>query len=128
MLNNKNKLLLAAIVAAIIVFFAFLLPSQEQVISKDKPPMITETILQSIHKDNTDKRLEYAESKPIILSMEKHLRQFDHLMQIDPSKARAPLTVVERRLLYLENKDLDVSDARKILKNYVTKYIAKSGN
>lgn len=111
---------------AIIALLAFLLPDKEEEIAGVKPPMITESVLKSIKEQNTDKRLEYAESKPIILSMEKYLRQFDQLMQINPEKARGALTVVERRLLYLKNKDLDVSGARKILKDYVNQYIAKT--
>lgn len=125
MLNTKLKIQLAAAALGIIALIVLLWPDAVQQVSTEKLPMVTESILNSIKEQNTDKRLEYAESKPIILSMEKHLRQFDQLMQINPQKARGPLTVVERRLLYLENKDLDVSKARKILKDYVTKYIAK---
>ncbi len=120
----KYKAEIAVVSIAIIVLILFVAPGDKEHIKPDTPPAIAESVLTALREQNSGKRLEYAESQPIIKSMAQYLGQFDALMQIDREKARGSLTVIERRLLYLENKGLDVAIPRKILKDFVTKYIA----
>ena len=122
---HQIKAQLFVILLTVIVLVFFLIPDKVQQISVDKKPLVTESVLKALYEQNTDKPLEYAESKPIIKSMTKYLHQFDELIQSHPEQARTPLLIVERRLLYLKDKGLDVSKAKKILKTQVSKYIAK---
>lgn len=124
-LKYKTEIIVVVIAISALIIYLIMTPDEYHVETDEKPPAITEVVLKVLKEQNADKRLEYAESQPIIKSMTKHLRQFDTLMQIDREKARAPLLVVERRLLYLKAKNLDISEARKLLRDHVTKYIAK---
>ncbi|WP_031432491.1 hypothetical protein [Methylomarinum vadi] len=124
-LKYKIEIIIVAIAISALVLFLMFSPNEFPENPSEKPPFITEALLKVLKEDNADKRLEYAESQPIIKSMTKHLRQFDSLMQIDPERARAPLLIVERRLLYLKAKGLEIDNAKKILRDQVINYIAK---
>lgn len=111
-INKIHYVVLVVIIALILLFF----PGEKQItIAIDDSTKITPIVLKAIYEQNIDKRLEYAESKPIIDSMKKYLEQFDALKHRYPEKAKAPLLIVMRRLFYLKNKGLDVSDAEQIL-------------
>ncbi|WP_305907826.1 hypothetical protein Q9L42_013780 [Methylomarinum sp. Ch1-1] len=128
MLNKLTPKLSAILVTAVvIVLFLFYqwFSSNNQINTADMPPRVTEPVLNILHKQNLDKRLEYAESMPIIRDMTKYLYQLDALIQTNKDKARAPLSIVYRRLLYLKAKGLNIDGANKILKDHTTKYLAK---
>lgn len=124
-LKYKIEIIIVAVAISALVLFLMFSPNEFPEETVEKPPLVTEAVLKALKEDNADKRLEYAESQPIIKSMTKHLRQFDSLMQIDPERARAPLLIVERRLLYLRAKGLEIDNAKKILRDQVINYIAK---
>lgn len=115
------------LVILILVYFTSSKPQLEAVptnIVVESPGFIADTVLQALYDQNIDRRLEYAESKPtIIKSLKKHLYRFDSLMQTSPESAKAPLSIIRRRLFYLRNKGLEVSDAETLLNEHVIKYI-----
>ncbi len=125
LLKNKPAILLGVISVLALIVYIIAVPDKYDFDENEAPPPITEAVLQILKEQNSDKRLEYAESQPIIKSMSKHLYQFDSLMKVDREKARGVLLIVERRLLYLKAKGLDISGANEIIRNFVETYIAK---
>lgn len=123
LLKSKPVIFGILFVAVLLILFVLLSPEKKKSLLGEAPPPITKPLLKALREQNTDKPLEYAESRPIINSMKKYLYQFDALLHQHPQKARAPLIVIERRLMYLKAKGLDVSNAKKILKNQVKTYI-----
>lgn len=115
------------LVVLILVYFTGRKPQLEPITTDvvvESPGFIADAVLKALYEQNIDKRLEYAESKPTIInSLKKYLYRFDSFMQTDPESAKAPLSIIRRRLLYLTNKGLDVSDAEAILNEHVIKYI-----
>lgn len=124
-MSNQVKAAFLIIVVTIIVGIAFFQVSDDEEIAGDKPPFITEDVLEALREQNVDNRLEYAESQPIIKSMTQHLYHFDELMQFDIPKARGQLLVIKRRLEYLRAKGLDISGAEQILNKQEETYIGK---
>lgn len=122
-LKSKAVLFGLLFVVVLLVLFVLLSPEKKLSLLGEAPPPITQPLLEALREQNTDKPLEYAESQPIIKSMTKYLYQFDALLHQYPQKARAPLIVIERRLIYLQAKGLDVSNAKKILEDQVETYI-----
>ncbi len=124
-LKHKPAILIGIVSVLALIIYFITAPGKYDFDENEAPPPISEKVLQILKEQNSEKRLEYAESQPIIKSMSKHLYQFDSLMKVDREKARGALLVVERRLLYLKAKGLDISGANEIIRNYVETYIAK---
>jgi len=122
-LNKIHFILLVSIV--LLLFFLFSGGKQTPIPLSSYSHTITEDVLQAIYEQNIDKKLEYAESKPIILSMEKYLHQFEAVLQSDLLKANANLIVINRRLYYLRKKGLKVTKAKKILFEVMEKVTKK---
>ncbi len=122
-LNKIHFILLVSIV--LLLFFLFSGGKQTPIPLSSSSHTITEDVLQAIYEQNIDKKLEYAESKPIILSMEKYLHQFEAVLQSDLLKANANLIVINRRLYYLRKKGLKVTKAKKILFEVMEKVTKK---
>ncbi len=112
--NGLNKTH-SAILLLFIIFLFFLFSNEKPTKTLIRPHTVTQAVLKAIYDQNIDKKLEYAESKPIILSLEKYLHAFETFLQSNPVKAGANLIIIKRRLLYLKKKDLEVSQAERIL-------------
>jgi hypothetical protein len=124
--SNPIKAAIIIIVVIIIVGLGFfLIGDDDEEIVGDKPPFITEEVLDILEEQNTANRLEYAESQPIIKSMKEHLYHFDEYMQFNIPRAKGHLTVIRRRLEYLRVKGLDISGAEEIINQQVKNYIEK---
>ena len=123
-LKKGIKIIHYAILIVIIALIFLLFSNekqQEEALTFNKPTMITPVVLKAIYEQNINEKLAYVESKPILLSMEKYLYQFETLLPTNPAKAMGALLVVKSRLLYLKNKGLDVSRAEKILEDFLNK-------
>ncbi len=118
--KNGINIYHVAIAVFIVILFFILKPSSEPETVVVAAPKITTAILNALKEQNLDKPLEYNEAKPTYINdMKKHLRQFDALIQSDPERAQAALTVVRRRMQYLKNKDLEIDEAEKILNDHL---------
>ncbi len=108
--------------AALVVLIAMVVLIEEKdLLLHNKPTeLLTPIILKAVYQQNLTKKLEYTESKPILDSMKKYLHNFESLSkQGDKVGATAKLIIVKRRFSYLERKGLKVTNAEKILDDYL---------
>ncbi len=126
--QGLNKFHFALLLILLFLFFSMSGNEKQTTTYLEADHSITQQVLKAIYEENLDKRLEYAESKPIIDSMEKYLHRFEAVVKTDPIKASGNLIIVQRRLLYLKNKDLEVSKAEKILYDVMEEIIKKQTN
>jgi hypothetical protein len=113
--NGINKIHMA--ILAILILIATLFSSGGIALFEDEPQYeLTNAVLQAIKNQNIDKRLEYAESQPIIKSLKRPLRDFEYNLYKNRIRALGALTVIKQRFKYLRYKDLDTSDAERLLK------------
>ncbi len=120
--SGINKYHIGIVILVIVLFFIFK-PSKQDAVVVDNIPPVTQAVLKALREQNRDKPLEYNEVKPTYInSMTKHLRNFDALIETDLEKAKGQLIIVRRRLQYMENKELDISDAEKVLNDHLNLY------
>ncbi len=113
--NGITKIHMA--ILAMLILAASLFSGGGIAMFEDEPQyQLTEAVLQAIKVQNLDKRLEYAESQPIIKSLRKPLRDFEYNLYKNRIRALGALVVIKQRFKYLRYKDLDTSDAERILR------------
>lgn len=117
--KKHSKISLTSLVVLIVM--GVFIHTQDLLLNNNKSTeLLTPIILKAVYQQNLTKKLEYAESKPILDSMKKHLYKFELLSkQGDESGATAILIIVKRRFSYLERKGLQVTNAEKILDDYL---------
>ncbi len=110
-----NKIHMAVLAALILVAFLLFSGGGLALFTEESQYELTETVLQALKNQNTDKPVEYAESVPIIKSLRQPLRDYEYNLYKNRLRALGSLTVIKQRLKYLRYKDLDTSDAERIL-------------
>ncbi|WP_198243731.1 hypothetical protein [methane-oxidizing endosymbiont of Gigantopelta aegis] len=117
-LKKGIKITHMAILAVSILVASFLFTGNKIALFEESIDYeLTRAILQAIEEQNKDKQLEYAESKPIIKSLKKPLRDFEYNLYRNRTRALGYLTIIKQRFKYLRYKDLDTSAAENILRN-----------
>ncbi len=112
--NGITKIHMA--ILALLILTAALFSGGGIALFEDEPQYpLTAAVLQAIELQNTGKRLEYAESQPIIKSLKRPLRDFEYNLHRNRIRALGALVVIKQRFKYLRYKDLDISDAERIL-------------
>ncbi len=121
-MNGIKKTHLIAIVILILLIFFFVLSGSDDDEVDFNSAVISPQVLEAIRAQNVDDMLAYNESKPIIEDMKKSLYRYEAFLPTDQKTALGYLYIVKRRLLYLENKGLDVSNAEKIINDYLSEH------
>ncbi len=119
--SGLNKLHYVILAVIVILSLFFLFSSEDELYPEQGAHVLTPAVLEALRTQNLDKRLEYAESQPIIESLTKYLHLFEYYIKTNPTKARGYLSIIKTRFDYLEYKDLKVDQAEKILYDAINK-------
>ncbi len=112
--NGITKIHMA--ILALLILVAFIFTGGGVVLfEKGQRYELTKAVLQALKEQNRDKPVEYAESVPIIKSLKRPLRDFEYNLHRDRIRALGALVIIKQRFKYLRYKDLETSDAEKIL-------------
>ncbi len=117
-LKKGIKITHMAILALSILVASFLFTGNKIALFEESVDYeLAREVLQALEAQNRDKKLEYAESQPIIKSLEQPLKDFEYNLYRNRTRALGYLTIIKQRFKYLRYKDLETSAAEKILRD-----------